>query len=185
MLKKFVLSEEGHFSLTKPYESIQIVRIIKQFINKEDNLSDMVITDGTACVGGDLVRLSNNCKKINGVELSKENYDCLVKNCNIFECENVELFNDDYTKIYEQLKQDIIYLDPPWGGSEYKKKESVELKIGNIKLCDFIKVIKNVSRYIFLKVPMNACLNNIEYEQESIIYNKQKDKSFKLICIRN
>jgi adenine-specific DNA methylase len=33
---------------------------------------------------------------------------------------NVECYNDDFTTNFHRLKQDVIFLDPPWGGPEYR-----------------------------------------------------------------
>lgn len=185
VLKNFKLNTEGAFSITKPYESAQIIFLVQNFI--QENIHNKIITDGTACMGGDVVKFSKYFKYVNAVEILEENFNLLIENCKIFNCQNVNLFNQDYTEIYEKLKQDIIYLDPPWTGPGYKSKESIVLKLGDFEIWKLINIIKskNLSKYIFIKAPSNVCLDNLEYDSIHVVYNKSKSPSFKLICIRN
>jgi adenine-specific DNA methylase len=178
-LKNFKLNEEGKFSITKPYESYQIVNIMDRYLNTTES----IITDATACMGGDLVRFSKYFKKVNGIELCKSNFDLLVENCNIFNCTNVSLYNEDCTQLCKLLKQDVIYFDPQWGGKNYKSKDSIVLKLGQIPLFDFINELRNSVKHIFIKAPINVNLDNVEYDSVHLINNKSKTPSFKLIYI--
>ena len=122
---------------------------------------------------------------INGVEILEENFGFLVQNCKQFECQNVNLFCQNYIEIYDKLKQDVIYLDPPWTGPGYKTKEMICLKIGDLELYQLINLIrqKSLAKFIFIKAPSNVCLDNLEYDSIHTIYNKSKMPSFKLICM--
>jgi len=187
-LKDFKLNEEGSFSITRPYESAQIIYLIENFIRcyeNETKLSDKILTDATACMGGDLVRFSKYFRMINGVEILEENFSLLVQNCKQFGCHNVNLFCQNYLEIFEYLKQDIIYIDPPWTGPGYKSKESIVLKINDVELSELVQIIKerHISKYIFIKAPSNVCLDKLNYDSIHTIYNKSKIASFKLICM--
>lgn len=187
-LKHFKSNEEGSFSMTKPFESLQIVKSMYNFIKRYDNesLHEKIITDATACIGGDLIRFSRYFKSVNGIEIFKENYEILVENAAFFECKNVHLYNTDYLNIYKQIEQDVIYIDPQWGGKDYKTKKSVTLKMGKMELWELILDIKEnkLAKYIFVKAPANVSLHSIDYDTIDIIYNKSKTASFKLICIK-
>jgi len=182
-LKDFILNEEGSFSITKPFESEQLLNIIIDFV--DGDISEMTITDATACMGGDTVRLSNNVKHINAVELSLDNYNLLVENCKNFKVNNISFINEDYTKIYNIIKQDIIYIDPPWGGIGYRNMEDIELKLGEMPISELLSKIKEqkLCKYVFVKVPVNVCLIGINYSIIREIVNKVGMPSFKLICI--
>jgi len=185
ILKNFKLNEEGSFSITRPHESNQIIYFMENFINHE--ICNMIITDAMACMGGDLIKFSRYFRIVNGIEIDLNNFKLLVENCKIFNCQNINLFHQDYIEIYDKLKQDIIYLDPPWTGPGYKNKEIVVLKIGNLELWQLINLIKekNLAKYVFIKAPSNVCLDKLEYDSIHIIFNKSKKPSFKLICIHN
>lgn len=184
-LKNFKLNDEGVFSITRPYESKQIVRLVDEFV--EDGITGKIITDATACMGGDLVNFSKRARMVNGIEVDPENFNLLIENAKRFNCQNVNLFCQDYLQIYKKLKQDIIYIDPPWGGVGYKTKETVYLKVGNIDLWKLVRNIKELSlaRYVFIKVPINVALDYIPHDIIQTVYNKSRVSSFKLICIKN
>lgn len=184
-LKNFKMNEEGAFSITRPFESRQIVKIMKE-VCKPSKLNSMIITDATACVGGDLVHFSKEFLYVNGVEMNKDNYDCLVENIEHFGCKNVNLFCQNYLDIFRRLKQDIIYMDPPWGGVEYKQKKEIVLKLDDVPVHELIETIKQerLARYIFIKAPMNVWLDESMNKHVRTIYHYNKLESFKLIIIR-
>ena len=41
-----------------------------------------------------------------------------------------------YLYLLRELHQDLVFLDPPWGGPEYKDVERVPLYLGNRHLAD-------------------------------------------------
>ena len=97
-MKDFKLNEEGSFSITRPFESSQIICFIENFIRVTEghtdhvDLSSKILTDATACMGGDLIRFSKYFKMVNGIEILEENFALLVQNCKQFGCNNVNLF---------------------------------------------------------------------------------------------
>jgi hypothetical protein len=189
-LKDFKLNEEGSFSITRPYESAQVVYLIKNFIELYEghgvNLGSQRITDATACMGGDVVRFSKYFAAVNGVEILEDNYNLLVQNCRYFGCNNVKLVHQNYLDVMDQLEQDIVYIDPKWGGVDYKHKEYIVLKLDDMEISELVETIKNkkITKYIFVKAPLNVCLEKMGYDAIYIIYNKSKAPSFKLLCFR-
>ena len=85
-----------------------------------------------------------------------------------------------------ELYQDIIYIDPPFGGPGYKSLESIILKLNNVSLHEIISIIrlKNITKYIFIKTPLNVCLDNIIYNKYCPVYNMSDTISFNIICIK-
>ena len=169
-LKDFKLNDEGNFSITRPYESAQIIYLIENFIRyieqNDIELSTKIITDATACMGGDLIRFSKYFRMVNGIEIIEENFDLLVENCKRFGCFNVNLFCQNYLEIFDKLKQDVIYIDPKWGGIDYKNKDSIVLKLNDIEISDLVHIIKSkkLAKYIFIKAPSNAYLEKLGYD---------------------
>ena len=52
---------------------------------------------------------------------------------------------------------DFVYIDPPWGGPEYKDKKKVTLEMSNTDVHDIIDMIleNNITKLILLKGPTN------------------------------
>ena len=183
-LKKIKINDVGKYSITRPYEAKQIIYYMKESISRD--LSSLVITDGTAGVGGDTIHFSKYFKSVNAVDILSENTDMLKYNCEIFNINNVNIINDDYLKLYLKIKQDIIYLDPPWGGVGYKNKKVVDIRLGNMTIDMFVgKLLELGNPDIFLKLPLNADISKLNIMAKYQIYNKKNRASFFLIRIKN
>ena len=92
------------------------------------------MTDGTACVGGNVFSFSQHFKHVNAIEFDKERYDMLVHNMRVLNTKNVQCWHGDYTTIHTDTEQELIFLDPPWGGTDYKKKKILPIKLGTIPI---------------------------------------------------
>ncbi len=183
-INEYKLNTESEYSITRKFQGEQFIKIAKEFTGQ--NLKTLTITDGTAGAGGDTVNFSNNFKYVMGVEVKKETFKLLTKNCEHFKCKNVTLINDDYSTLYDKLRQDIIYLDPPWGGPEYKFKKEIILSVGKYSLKQIIdKIAKDkLCKYIFVKMPYNCNIKGIKINKFSIVYNVYGISSYIIACIK-
>lgn len=71
----------------------------------------------------------------------------------------------DYINNCKRDSFDFIYVDPPWGGPEYKTKKALMLYMSNMTIVDFIKLIftKSITKNIFLKLPINFDFQSLLY----------------------
>ena len=157
--KKLQITDKGIYSISKPYLSQWICNIILNNIDlsKEYIKENITLTDGTAGIGGDLIYFSKYFKKVNGIELNKTHFEVLKNNIKfVLNIENIDLFHDNYCNIYNKLENDIVYLDPPWGGKNIYKKKDVMLYLGNDKIFNIINNLYEIKiKYIFSKIPHN------------------------------
>lgn len=159
---------------TKP-QAIQINKIIKLYSNP-----DYIITDATACIGGNSYYFLKDFKNVNLVEPNLQNFNILKVNTNY----KINTFNCSYNWLKFLLKQDIVYFDPPWGGTEYKSKKNIDLYLDNVNIIDIINEIYNYTRIVALKVPNNFNTDIIENKFWNFkIHNITKSKKciYKLI----
>lgn len=179
--KQLQITDKGIYSISKPYLSQWICNIILNNIDlsKEYIKENITLTDGTAGIGGDLIYFSKYFKKINGIELNKTHFEVLKNNIKeVLNIKNVDLFHDNYCNIYKKLENDIVYLDPPWGGKNIYKKKDVMLYLGNDKIFNIINILHEIKiKYIFLKIPHNfnyyLFLHKIKYNEVRIFKNKK------------
>ena len=71
------------------------------------------------------------------------------------------MYNGDSTKIFN-WKTNVLYIDPPWGGPDYREKTNIDLYMGTYRLDEYIHHIKRLADYIFLKVPSNYNFNRLD-----------------------
>ena len=162
--EKFQVDEEGLFSLT----SSKIAEYITtDIINLFPTDFKIKITDATASVGGNTIPflLENNFSKVNIIEKNHERFNMLVSNINLKKDDiknSYKLFNESFLDIKDTLEHDIVFIDPPWGGPDYHKKNKVQLYLDNIPLSLIINDLFNnkTLKYVVIKVPKNFDSNN-------------------------
>lgn len=154
-LSKIKIDEEGLYSISSKNVSKFICNIIKKYIRGSD-YDNMIITDATAGVGGNTISFLLNYGIVNTVEIDKTRFEYLKNNITIYNLQdNCKFFCNDYTKIYTQINQDIVFIDPPWGGKDYKNNDLIELNLSNIDIATICNNLKTKSKLIVLKVPQN------------------------------
>ena len=66
---------------------------------------------------------------------------------------NVTCLHEDFGKLIDSLRADVVFLDPPWGGKcvDTASKDSVELTLGGLALDEICKRLQ--VRYVLFKLP--------------------------------
>lgn len=145
-------------------DSEKIIEYIGKHLKKYklDN-SDANIIDANACVGCDTISFCNNFDVVIPIEIDDKRYEDLLHNINIYGFNNAfPIKGDCLEKIDDiMLNIDVIYFDPPWGGSEYKLKDKISLKIGNLNLDEIVKKFINKTKLIVIKLPKNFNYDNL------------------------
>jgi predicted RNA methylase len=166
--------EEGLYSITLPNEANDITCIINDVI-----CSDTTICDGTAGIGGNTISFGKKFKKVISIELCENRFNLLVNNINAYNLNNIETINGSCLD-HLNIDCDAFYFDPPWGGPDYKTKENLTFKIGNMRLFDVVKKIRESGHpIVFFKLPKNYNLS----EFNEFNYNINKIKNYLLITI--
>ena len=132
---------------TTQEQAKQINNIISYYV---DNNS--VITDATAGIGGNSLFFCKKFKFVNIVEKNYELEDILKENINYT---NNRFIFCSYNYIKYILKQDVIFIDPPWGGSQYKKNKKISLYLDDVEITKLINDLYFYTKIICVKVPNN------------------------------
>ena len=148
---KIMITTEGRYSISDKKGSSKLVELIERYFHSKD----LVINDATGNNGSDTIELALKFKKVNSIELDKINHKALSNNVNVFNLKNVDVFLGDSLKVIPTLKQDVIYIDAPWGGSDYKDQERLCLYLGDSELSDIYNKFKNKTRLFVFKIPKN------------------------------
>jgi hypothetical protein len=148
------VTEEGGYSITRRRDADQIIHIIK---NTVPDYSQKSITDATGCIGGDTLNFATVFEKVHSIELNIGNFEALKNNVGVYGFTNITLYHGDCTELYKWAS-DVLYIDPPWGGPNYRTIQNLNLYLGNIRLDDWLEdILSGPYRpsHIFLKVPLN------------------------------
>jgi predicted RNA methylase len=149
--------EEGLYSITHPKEADIISETIIEIINK----SDLNIMDITAGCGGNMISFMKYFSFVYGIEIDKNRFSLLKDNLNKYNSNYKIICNDANNINYTNFDIDVYFIDPPWGGPDYKNNLNLQLYLSNIKLEDFVsKLPKN--KLIILKLPFNYNIDNFK-----------------------
>jgi hypothetical protein len=166
--KKLKLTKEGEYSVTRRRDADRMLTVFKQVLG---DLSKRTITDATGCVGGDTIHFGLHFQHVHSIELKKENYDVLQNNVGVYNLQNVTLYNADAVRAFN-WKTDVLYIDPPWGGPEYRNNKDLDLHMSSKRIDLWLEEIllrKSRPSYIFVKLPQNYnfkrfnLLSNVDY----------------------
>lgn len=170
--KKLMMTNKGIYSITK-YDDAQwitncIIDTICPQVNKEETniLYGYNIIDATACIGGNTINFAKYFFNVIAIELNKIHYSVLKNNISALNINNVTIHEGNFLDIIKEknIKSDIIFIDPPWGGFQYKVHKYFNLKLGNIPINEVIEKLLVDFEYVVLKAPINLNLNMLKDE---------------------
>jgi hypothetical protein len=176
---KLKITDEGVYSITRSKDSKKTIEFMKKSIEEKD-LKTLTCTDLTGNVGGDTIRCAMNFGIVHSVEYNEVNFSALSNNISIYGLDNVTLHFNDSTKIFD-WPTDVLYIDPPWGGPDYKRHESLDLYLGDIRIDLYVYSIlkrRNRPKYIFLKLPKNYNFKRFT------TYTSCDMKKYYIICLK-
>jgi hypothetical protein len=139
--------------------SSQITNIILSYLKDEKKI---IVTDATAGVGGNSLTFGLYVWHVNSVEIDYQRSMYLGQNAHLYHLDNLTVYYYDYLEIMNKLIQDVIFLDPPWGGSEYKFKKNVRCLLSEIPIEDLCLKLREKTKLIALKLPLNYDLDYLK-----------------------
>lgn len=152
---------EGLWSISHPNSADEISKKIKLF--EKTGLNIETIFDSTAGLGGNTLSFAKYFKNVIAVEFDKNRFELLKNNVNNYIYQNIQMINDDFLNVLKNAdkKIDAIFVDPPWGGPNYKYDSNLKLSISNLEMKDILKIIHeykfndNKIKIAVFKLPYN------------------------------
>lgn len=157
-------------------QGYQVIENFKSLFPKLE-MKNLIITDGTAGIGGNSIFFCKHFKNVNCVEVNNKVHKTLVKNLKDYT--NKRIFNQNYIEIFQSLKQDVIFLDPPWGEEYIDTKvnnEEIGLYLSGFNLNHLISILYDYSKIVILKAPINfkfKFVNNWKTKKFLVYSNKK------------
>lgn len=193
LVRQTMIDEEAVYSVTSGQLADETSRIILEHVDGRVH----TITDGSACIGGNTLSFARYFDHVNAIELDPTRAKYLWFNMHLLAPPNkdVKIFQGDITDTsnYAHLQNSIVFLDPPWGGTDYKDTptDRLELFFGSENVIDTCKKLAPFVSYIALKVPVNFAISQFRYEMGSVgnisntihIRNKKRRVVFLLLIV--
>lgn len=181
-ISKLQISNIGKYSITKPVDALFINKIIFKYFKKNKKI---IITDATANNGGNTINFAFDFNHVNSIEIDIEQFNILKHNINTYGLKNVTLYNDDCLNIMKTLKQDVIFIDAPWGGPSYYKIKDLDLFLSKKNIVDVVKNLYDNKSFklCVLKVPKNYNYARLFGEFPNIKFDVYSLNKFTIICL--
>ena len=174
------------YSITPEEFAEQITEKLRISVKKilKKDLSELIITEMTACIGGNVISFAKNFKHVNAIELCEERFTYLNHNLKVFNLtKNVTTINGNSLVEVINMKQDIVFFDIPWGGRSYKFKEKINLYISKIPSYSACNLVKDHTKIVVMKIPNNFNFQKFENRVNMKIYEIYNLEKFKLIIL--
>jgi len=155
---QLLLDEEAAYSVTDQYTADKMTRDIVRFAGGS------TICDATACIGGNTASFARSFRHVVAIEKNETRYNYLVHNMAVLKATNVVCVCGDsleevtwgcagVTKASNVY--DVIFIDPPWGGPEYKSQNTLCLELSNTPLDEVCRRWAKHTNYFAIKTPNN------------------------------
>lgn len=157
----------GLYSMTRREESYFITNLILHSSLRNQNRM-VEIVDATSGIGGNTISfaLHPNVKKVISIEANPLHAEILAHNVKCYGYANkVEVMSNHMMAVLPGLKDsDVIFYDPPWGGTEYRQQSMIQLglydsgKWGEGKwwsMHEIVNRFRTQTKLQVVKVPVN------------------------------
>lgn len=166
-----LISDEYISLYTSNKQASQMLHILKKYCKNY-----FTIVDANAGMGGNAIFFCKYFKFVYCIDNSDQAINYL--NHNLKDFNNKFVIQENCIDILKIIQYDVIFFDPPWGGSTYKLKKTVNLYLNNINIytiIDYLYNYKNI-KLICLKAPSNFFIHhNTKWKLK--IYNIYKSYS--------
>jgi len=173
---KLHVTEEGSYSITRRRDAERIMNVFRSVF---PNMKNMTITDATACIGGDTLNFASKFSHVHSIELKDDNFKALSHNVGVYGFHNVTMYNADSTTFFN-WNTHILYVDPPWGGKDYRKHENLDLYLSDKRLDIWLEEVlirRNRPHHIIMKLPVNYNFNRLNF-----LANVDSIKPYQIRC---
>lgn len=156
--KSIVMDKVASFSVTESQMADKMTDKILEFA-QQLKPSDNVIFDGMACVGGNTISFAQSFNSVLANEFDEARHDMLKHNViEVLNIRNVTFFNGSIIDLAMTCEYDILFLDPEWGGPDYKFKKQLRLAISDVAVEELVTSVMSACprvHTIALKLPIN------------------------------
>lgn len=189
--QKLLITNIGKYSITKPLQGKWLKSIMIDFFKqKKLNTKYCTIIDAFAGIGGDSIFFSKYFQHVYAIEKNKTHFEVLKNNIEVLDLNNVHLYMGNFMHVIQEAKlietKYILYMDPPWGGPEYKKQEIIDLEIeldvpNEKKLHEVMNILYKYYQIVFLKAPINIHIEKDKFLYKNMIFKMDPEKKILII----
>ncbi|XP_063603301.1 uncharacterized protein LOC134779222 [Penaeus indicus] len=123
-----------------------------------------VVVDAFCGAGGNAIHLAETCKHVVAIDIDPEKIALAYHNATVYGvADRIDFIVGDFFKLAPFLKADVVYLSPPWGGTQYMQEKVYNVKaLGGLINCEtLIATAQEITKDIAVFLPKNSDLYQI------------------------
>lgn len=166
---KLQIDDVASFSVTEVTMANKISKVLLELVDKDTpsrtqgDKCPLTITDGTACVGGNVLSFADHFQNVVAVENNSTRFEMLQNNLRVLDKDsNVVCHCASYLDIMKDVHQQVVFMDPPWGGINYKDQARIPLFLDDVPIQEICERLRHHTQWVALKVPTNFDLEAFE-----------------------
>ena len=183
VVSDYLFTDVSLYSSADEKHSIETANLLLNYYSKQQ-LKGLSLIEASACIGGNTWGFNTLIDNVTAIEIDENNYTSLVHNMNTIRS-TIEPIKDNFIKVKDTGKWDIVFYDPPWGGVNYKNEPQVGYSY-NGKFYD-LNTLASKSFYpyppelLMFRIPIKSEININEYKYRDEVIFKDKYPIYKII----
>ncbi|XP_060054873.1 trimethylguanosine synthase isoform X2 [Erinaceus europaeus] len=151
------LDREGWFSVTPEKIAEHIAGRVSQTFE-----CDTVI-DAFCGVGGNTIQFALTGKKVIAIDIDPVKIDLARNNAQVYGiADKIEFICGDFLLLASQLKADVVFLSPPWGGPDYATAETFDIRtMMSPDGFEIFRLSQKITSNIVYFLPRNADIDQV------------------------
>jgi 16S rRNA G966 N2-methylase RsmD len=145
------MDDEAVYSVTDQVTADKISADLLQIVG----CRNVTLCDATACVGGNAFSFARSFDHVVALEIDPVRHEYLQNNMQVLGLQNVACWWEDAIEHCKKYKYPLIFVDPPWGGPNYKQHARLDLYLGSQRIQDAFRMWQGNVEWIALKAPSN------------------------------
>lgn len=147
-------------------------------------LSGEIVLDGFCGIGGSAIAFAHAGKRVIAADVESRRLEMARHNAEIYGvAERIEFRHTDVFDIIHDAEFDALYLDPPWGGPEYYRKERFLWSDFSPNPLPLIKTAMNRGKAFAVTVPVNFNMPDLAALAEHVHVEPGFDREGRLLFV--
>lgn len=188
-IRDFKMSKRSIYSTAFLFDGKKTAELIKGLLTIcFPTTTHFSILDACSNVGGNALWFSKYFSKVTAVEIDKNECERLIHNLHgVYKFTNVDIRCNNVLRVIAQpnVKWNVIFFDPPWGGPCYKCIPKLILGLDQYNICDIIDwcLDNSIADCIVLRHPSNTDISTRYLKGKTISFIRQGGKLFYQLSI--
>ncbi|XP_055968470.1 trimethylguanosine synthase [Sorex fumeus] len=151
------LDREGWFSVTPEKIAEHIAGRVSQSFECD------VIVDAFCGVGGNTIQFALTGKKVIAIDIDPVKIDLARNNAEVYGvADRIEFICGDFLLLAPDLKADVVFLSPPWGGPDYATAEIFDIRtMMSPDGFEVFRLSQKITNNIVYFLPRNADIDQV------------------------